>query len=71
MSYIDMVGNLNQEFDIEFPQELYGVVGTVNGFSKEILGILKEKGLLESLVNGKKGRKGKKKRKKQSKGEQK
>ena len=64
MSYVDMVGKLNEEFKIEIPQEVYGVIGTANGFSKEILDLLKAKGALDSATDKKKQRKPRQKGKK-------
>ncbi len=60
MSYIDMVGKLNQEFKVEIPQELYGVLGTPNAFAKEILDLLSKNGRLGELGGASKGKKGKK-----------
>lgn len=43
MSYVAMVSDLNDHFHIEIPTELYGKIGTVNDFAKEVL-ILTGKG---------------------------
>lgn len=64
MSYIDMVGELNNEFNVEIPQELYGVLGTANGFTREILDLLSEKGELKEAGAPKKARKPRQKAKK-------
>ena len=37
MTYITMVNDLNDAFHIEIPTELYGKIGTVRGFTYEIL----------------------------------
>ncbi len=60
MSYIDMVSKLNQEFSVEIPQELYGVIGTPNAFAKEILDLLSQNGRLGELGGPSKGKKAKK-----------
>lgn len=43
MSYIEMCQRLNDEFSIEIPEELYGVLGTVNDFAKQILEMTKDR----------------------------
>ena len=37
MSYIEMVQTLDKAFKIEIVEDKYGVLGTVNDFTKEIL----------------------------------
>ena len=37
MSYIEMVQTLDKTFKVEVPEDKYGVLGTVNDFTKEIL----------------------------------
>ena len=67
MSYIDMVGKINSEFNVEIPQELYGFLGTPNAFAKEILDLLKEKGRLGELSGSKPDKKARKRASKKSK----
>lgn len=43
MSYIDMVAKLDEEFQIKIPEDLYGILGSVNDFAKEVLDLLEEK----------------------------
>jgi acyl carrier protein len=43
MSYIEMCQRLNAEFEIEIPEELYGVLGTVNDFAKQVLEMTKDR----------------------------
>ena len=40
MSYVAMVSDLNEHFRVEIPTELYGKIGTVNDFAKEVLILL-------------------------------
>ena len=56
MSYIELCQDLNDEFDVDIPQELWGKLGSVNDFTKEILDLLVAKGVSAS----KKGKKAKK-----------
>jgi long-subunit acyl-CoA synthetase (AMP-forming)/acyl carrier protein len=60
MSYVDMVGKLNEEFHVEIPQELYGMIGTPNAFAKEILDLLSASGRLEELRSPKAEKKARK-----------
>lgn len=56
MSYIELCQDLNDEFDVDIPQELWGKLGSVHDFTKQILELLAAKG--ES--SPKKAKKGKK-----------
>ncbi len=61
MSYVDMVGKINDEFGVEIPLELYGMIGTPNSFVKEVLDLLSKDGRLSELEGAEKGKKAKKK----------
>ena len=56
MSYIELCQDLNDEFDVDIPQELWGKLGSVNDFTKEILDLLVAMGVSAP----KKGKKAKK-----------
>lgn len=43
MSYIEMCQTLDREFGVTIPEELYGVLGCVNEFAKEILDLKAKK----------------------------
>ena len=57
MSYVDMVGKMNDEFKVTIPQELYGMIYTPNAFAKEILDLLTAEGRLGELKDLFKGKK--------------
>ncbi len=61
MSYVDMVGKINDEFGVEIPLELYGMIGTPNSFVKEVLDLLSKDGRLSELEGAEKRKKAKKK----------
>ena len=42
MSYIEMCQNLDKEFKVTIPESLYGILGTANDFTKEILDLKAE-----------------------------
>ena len=43
MNYVELVQEIDREFDIEVPEEQYGKLTCVNDFVEEIARILKEK----------------------------
>ena len=56
MNYIEVCQRLNEEFDVDIPQELWGKLATANDFAKQILDLLEERETAET----KKGKKAKK-----------
>ena len=56
MNYIEVCQRLNEEFDVDIPQELWGKLATANDFAKQILDLLEERETAEA----KKGKKAKK-----------